>query len=97
MRYRAPSRLAYVSLAPESEDPGELGFRVFLRALPGGPTLGLVGVGALIWSLASQEEADVVGAVAVQVGEPAEDIRADVDAYLAVLVTDGLLQVSEEV
>lgn len=96
MRYRTPARLAHTTILPEGDGPGASDLRVYLRPLPGGQTLELVGVGALIWTLASLGSVDVVGDVSQEVGVAAEDIRADVDAYLVVLVADGLLQVSEK-
>lgn len=84
-----------MALEADSQTPTEL--RVYLRHLPGGPNLALAGVGARIWLLASMGSVDVVGDVSREVGAALDDIRAEVDAYVAVLVADGLLQVSEEV
>lgn len=91
MRYARPPRLAHVTSIPEDDPESHL--RVYVRPLPEGPTLMLEGVGALIWSLASHGIDDVVTAVALEVGEPAPNIRTEVEAYLRRLVGQGLLTV----
>jgi hypothetical protein len=95
VRYRVPSRLAHATLSTAHGEDGESDLRVYVRPLPGGPTLGLVGVGALIWSVATQRSSDVVAVISQMVDEPAEDIRADVESYLGDLVAEGLLELSE--
>lgn len=68
---------------------------VYLAPLPDGPISVLDGIGAVLWRLATEgteeERRDVAAAAARLTGTDAGDIREEVDAFLAELVTRGLL------
>jgi hypothetical protein len=95
VRYRVPLRLAHATLSTGGAGVEESELRVYVRPLPGGPTLGLAGVSALIWSLAVEGPADVVAAVCEVVGESPETIRCDIERHLRILVERGLLDIAE--
>ena len=86
MSFIRPPRVAATDATRGMDAPG-----VFLRHLPGGPNLALVGTAALIWSVAVSGAGDVAREVAEAVGEDVEAIRADVEEYLAELIDQGLL------
>ena len=85
--YRIPERLAHV--VPDGEpDPPD---NVFLMQLPDGTPQVLQNSAAWIWLLAAEGEPDVAAAVAPLVGRARQEVAADVEAFLADLVSRGLL------
>lgn len=93
MRYRIPARLAYIEVPVIADGSSGERTDLLLRPLPGGPTLGLTGVAALIWCRAADGMPDVAAAVADSVSEPVDRVRSEVEDYLDVLVSRGLLEV----
>lgn len=87
MRYRVPPRLAYVVDDQVAESPV-----VYLMQLPDGAPLVLQGSGGAIWALAADGVDDVPATLAAAVDNPIEQIRDDVDGFLAELVARGLLE-----
>lgn len=83
--YRVPDTIAWV-------DGADLGLaeELYLTVVPDGTTVLLKDTARLIW-LAAITTADVQGAVAAQVGLPANSIADDVTLFLADLASQGLL------
>lgn len=93
MTFRAPPRLAHYSVGAAEDSPRDSDkVRVFLRRVPGGPTLVLIDAAGLIWQVASQGVVDIPAAVADIVGFPVDVIRTDVEDYVDSLVSLGLLE-----
>ena len=88
--YRVPERVAHVVPDGEPELPDTL----FLMQLPDGTPQVLQGSAAWIWLLAAEGGSDVGAAVAHLVGLAEQEVAADVEAYLADLVSRGLLEAS---
>ena len=91
MRYRIPSRLAYVIVDGAQSDPPT----VFLMELPDGPPLVVRESAAWIWVVAAEGDSDVANIVAEAVGRPVGEIVGEVDEYLEDLVARGLLERSD--
>lgn len=70
--------------------------RVFVRSVPGGATLVLDGTAAFIWTVAATGATDVVSDIAQLVGQPAHELRSDVEDFLSNLVAQGLLERHQE-
>lgn len=83
--YSVPERVAHVERDADGLP------QVFLMRLPDGPPVALEGTAALIWTFATEGEADVAAAVARALELPREEIADDVEAYLVRLVESGLL------
>jgi len=65
---------------------------VYVAHLPGGPIVVLEGTAAAIWSEACGGERETIAdRVAEAAGVVADEIRGDVDTFVASLVTRGLL------
>lgn len=94
MTYRIPSRVAHYIVETDVDDDegGGPPLQIFLRRVPGGENLILVGEAALIWLLAADGVADVVAEVAEAAGHPLEVVRSDVEEYVGSLVAQGLLE-----
>ena len=60
---------------------------VHVAPLPNGPVSVLAGTSAQIWLAAVEGEGPVVDTVAHEVQLPADTVRADVEAFVAELVT----------
>ncbi|MEV1128793.1 PqqD family protein [Agromyces sp. NPDC049794] len=81
--YRRPADLAII------EDAAT----VYAARLPNGPIVVLDGVAGLIWAAACEgPAATIVDRVAAATDASADEIRADVDAFVADLVARGLLR-----
>lgn len=91
MTFGLPDDLAHVVVTAENETTGQVG--VFLRRLPGGPTVHLADSSALIWLAAVDGCADVASAVADLTGADPEEIRPQVDGFVAELLARSLVQV----
>lgn len=66
---------------------------VYAARLPDGPIVVLEGVAGLIWAEACAGDREtIVDRVAAATDATADDIRADVDAFVADLVARGLLE-----
>ena len=89
--YRIPPRVAHVVSDGEPDLPEAL----FLMQLPDGTPQVLHGSAAWIWLLAVEGEPDVADAVAHLVGRPRHEVAADVESFLAELVSRGLLALEE--
>ncbi len=86
--YRIPNRVAHV--VPDGEP--DLPEALFLMQLPDGPPQVLHGPAAWIWLVAADGEPDVADAVAHLAGRPRQEVAADVEQFLADLVSRGLLE-----
>ena len=64
---------------------------VYVAPLPNGPVSVLPDQSAVIWLAAVEGGGDVVDMVADVLGHDADDVRADVEAFVAELVERGLL------
>ena len=92
MRYAIPRTIAYVTdneLEPEDD-------RVYLVVLPDGRPVILDGSAAIIWRSAADGVADVPADVADLSGQDVEEIRPQVEGFLAEAVAHGLLDVTRE-
>jgi len=89
--YQIPPRVAHVVSDGEPDLPEAL----FLMQLPDGTPQVLHGSAAWIWLLAAEGEEDVAAAVAHLVGRPRHEVAADVESFLAELVSRGLLALEE--
>lgn len=92
MSYQLPARLAHYEVETPAEGESDGAVQVYLRKVPGGQTLVLVDVAALIWQLAIDGVADVATEVAEVVGHPVDLVGPDVETYLESLVAQGLLE-----
>ena len=89
--YRRPQDVAVVDDEPRDGGRGA----VYVALLPDGPPVVLDGTAALIWREAVADDAGpVVTRVAARAGVPEDEVRADVEAFLADLVLRGLLEPS---
>lgn len=88
MTWRRPTRVGFDIVPGTDTDP----VTVYLLHLPDGEPQALRGSAALIWILAADGEPDVADALASLLGVARDDIAADVDAYLDVLVAQGWLE-----
>ena len=93
MIYRVPRRVAHLTDPPPVDDDADgISHTVYVRRVPGGPTLVLANSAALIWRLAVAGCLDVPAGIAEITGEPIEHVRDAVNAFLDQLVLEGLLQ-----
>jgi hypothetical protein len=86
--YRVPPRLAHVV----PDDGPDAPVALYLMHLPEGPPQVLHDMGAWIWILAADGEADVPAAVAEHVDAAGHDVHTEVLAFLDDLVARGLLE-----
>lgn len=86
MTYRIPPRLAHVV----HEDHSSGTVTVYLMPLPDGAPLQLRDSSGWIWLLAV-EGVEVAESLAEMVERPVEEIRPDIEEFLAQLVSRGLL------
>lgn len=86
MKYRIPPRLAYV--VHEDHPSGTV--TLYLMPLPDGAPLQLRDSSGWIWLLAA-EGAEIAESLAEIVERPVEEIRPDIEEFLAQLVGRGLL------
>ncbi|MDO5534751.1 MAG: PqqD family protein [Propionibacteriaceae bacterium] len=86
MRYAAPDNLAYV-VADEFDPDDE---NVYLMLVPDGHPSILNGTGAFIF-LAAVAGDDLIAATAAAAGVPADEVAADVTAFVDDLVQRGYL------
>lgn len=89
--YRRPADVAVVDGEPAADG---VEATLYLAHLPNGPLLILEGSAASIWraAVSSAGDSDLVDRVAEQAGADPEEIRAVVDAFVADLVAQGLLE-----
>lgn len=65
---------------------------VYVAPLPSGPVSVLPDQSAVIWLAAVEGGGDVVDVVAEALGHDADDVRDDIEAFVAELVERGLLR-----
>ena len=65
---------------------------VYVAPLPNGPVSVLPDQSAVIWLAAVEGGGDVVDTVADVLGHDADDVRDDIEAFVAELVERGLLR-----
>jgi hypothetical protein len=88
VRLVVPDNVAEVSFSPLADpDAGP----VYLGLLPDGPLIVLHGSARTIWAAAPGDEASLVDRVATLADVEATAIAADVDRFVADLLTKGFL------
>ena len=92
MRYRIPTAVAHVVTEGAGNGLVRDPLRVSVLRLPDGFPVVLTDVAALIWLVAIEGSADVVGDVALGAGQAPDLIRADVKSFLADLEAQGLIE-----